>query len=75
LIWSGEGPAKVEPLKVNEASRETKQPSRERIKVKQAAPSRAVVRQAQGNGWSRPARRYRHERLPDFYAPRFFSRW
>jgi peptidoglycan hydrolase-like protein with peptidoglycan-binding domain len=75
LVWSGEGPAKVEPSKVKEASREIKQLSRERIKVRRTAPLRAAVRQAQGNGWSRPARRYRRERLPDFYAPRFFSRW
>jgi hypothetical protein len=75
LVWSGEGPAKVEPSKVKEASRETKQPSRERVKVKQAAQPRAAVRQAQGDNWSRPARRYRRDRLPDFYAPGFFSRW
>jgi hypothetical protein len=75
VVWSGEEAAKVEPPKVKEASREIKQASRKRIKVKQAAPSRAVMRQAQGNNWSRPARRYRHERIPDFYAPGFFSRW
>ena len=75
LVWADEGPAKVEPPKVKEASREIKQPGRERSKVKQAAPSRAAVRQAQGDNRSRPARRYRPERLPDFYAPRFFSRW
>jgi hypothetical protein len=75
LVWAKEEPAKVEPPKVKEASREIKQPSRERIKVKHAAPSRAAARQAQSDNWSRPARRYRRERLPDFYAPRFFSRW
>jgi hypothetical protein len=75
LVWSGEGPAKVEPSKVKEASREIKQPSRERIKVRKAAPPHAAVRQAQGNSGSRPARRYRRERIPDFYAPGFFSRW
>jgi lipoprotein-anchoring transpeptidase ErfK/SrfK len=75
LVWSKEEPAKVEPPKVKQASQEIKQPSRERIKVKHAAPSRAAARQAQSDNWSRPARRYRRERLPDFYAPRFFSRW
>jgi lipoprotein-anchoring transpeptidase ErfK/SrfK len=75
LVWSGEGLAKVEAPKVKEASREIKQPSRERSKVKQAAPSHAAVRQAQGDNRPRPARRYRRERLPDFYAPGFFSRW
>jgi lipoprotein-anchoring transpeptidase ErfK/SrfK/peptidoglycan hydrolase-like protein with peptidoglycan-binding domain len=82
LVWADEELAKVEPPKVkqanreiNEASREIKQPTRERSKAKQAAPSRAVARQARSENWSRPARRYRHERLPDFYSPRFFSRW
>jgi uncharacterized protein YjbI with pentapeptide repeats/lipoprotein-anchoring transpeptidase ErfK/SrfK len=75
LVWSNEEPAKVEPPKVKEASREIKQPSRERSKAKQTAPSRAAARQTQSDNWSRPARRYRRERLPDFYAPRFFSRW
>jgi peptidoglycan hydrolase-like protein with peptidoglycan-binding domain len=75
LVWANEEPAKVKPPKVKEASRVIKQPNRDRIKVKRAAPSRAAARQAQGDNWSRPARRYRRERLPDFYAPRFFSRW
>jgi uncharacterized protein YjbI with pentapeptide repeats/lipoprotein-anchoring transpeptidase ErfK/SrfK len=75
LVWSNEEPAKVEPPKVKEASREAKQPSRERSKVRQAAPSRPAARQAQSGNRSRPARRYRREPLPDFYTPRFFSRW
>jgi hypothetical protein len=75
LVWAKEEPAKVEPPKVKEASREIKQASRERIKVRQAAPSRPAARQAQSGNWSRPARRYRREPLSDFYAPRFFSRW
>ena len=82
LVWADEELAKVEPPKVKqanreikEASREIKQPTRERSKAKQAAPSHAVARQARSDNWSRPARRNRHERLPDFYSPRFFSRW
>jgi lipoprotein-anchoring transpeptidase ErfK/SrfK len=75
LVWANEEPAKVEPPKVKQADRDIKQASRERSKVKQAASSRAVARQVQSDNWSRPARRYRQERLPDFYSPRFFSRW
>ena len=75
LVWANEEPAKVEPPKVKQADREIKQASRERSKVKQTASSRAAVRQTQSDNWSRPARRYRREPLPDFYAPRFFSRW
>jgi hypothetical protein len=75
LVWANEEPAKVEPPKVKQADREIKQAGRERSKVKQAASSRAVARQIQSDNWSRPARRYRQERLPDFYSPRFFSRW
>ena len=75
LVWAIEEPAKVEPPKVKQADREIKQASRERSKVKQTASSRAAVRQTQSDNWSRPARRYRREPIPDFYAPRFFSRW
>jgi lipoprotein-anchoring transpeptidase ErfK/SrfK len=75
LVWSNEEPAKVKPPKVKEASGEIKQPSRARSKVKQAAPSRPAARHAQSDNWSRPARRYKREHLPDLYAPRFFSRW
>ena len=75
LVWANEEPAKVEPPKVKQADREIKQVSRERSKVKQTASSRAAVRQTQSDNWSRPARRYRREPVPDFYAPRFFSRW
>jgi uncharacterized protein YjbI with pentapeptide repeats len=75
LVWANEEPAKVEPPKVKQADREIKQASRERSKIKQTASSRAAVRQTQSDNWSRPARRYRREPLPDFYAPRFFSRW
>jgi hypothetical protein len=75
LVWAIEEPAKVEPPKVKQADREIKQASRERSKVKQTASSRAAVRQPQSDNWSRPARRYRREPIPDFYAPRFFSRW
>ncbi|HEX6831545.1 MAG TPA: pentapeptide repeat-containing protein [Methyloceanibacter sp.] len=75
LVWANEEPAKVEPPKVKQADREIKQASRERSKVKQTAPSSAAVRQTQSDNWSRPARRYRQERLPDFYSPGFFSRW
>ncbi len=75
LVWANEEPAKVEPPKVKQADREIKQASRERSKAKQTASSRAAVRQTQSDNWSRPARRNRREPLPDFYAPRFFSRW
>ncbi|MGB6701571.1 pentapeptide repeat-containing protein [Methyloceanibacter sp.] len=75
LVWAIEEPAKVEPPKVKQADREIKQASRERSKVKQTASSRAAVGQTQSDNWSRPARRYRREPIPDFYAPRFFSRW
>jgi len=75
LVWANEEPAKVEPPKVKQADRDIKQVSRERSKVKQTASSRAAVRQTQSDNWSRPARRYRREPVPDFYAPRFFSRW
>jgi hypothetical protein len=75
LVWANEEPAKVEPPAAKQSNREIKEASRERSKVKQAAPSRVVARRAQSDNWSRPARRYRRERLPDFYAPRFFSRW
>ena len=82
LVWADEELAKVEPPKVKQANRgikevnrEIKQASRERSKVKRAAPSRAAARQTQSDNWSRPAWRYRNERLPDFYRPRFFSRW
>ena len=75
LVWANEEPAKVEPPKVKQADREIKQARRERSKVKQTASSRAAVRQTQSDNWSRPVRRYRREPLPDFYAPRFFSRW
>jgi hypothetical protein len=74
LVWANEEPAKVEPLKVKQADGEIKQPGHERSKVKTAS-SRAAVRQTQSDNWSRPARRYRREPFPDFYAPRFFSRW
>jgi uncharacterized protein YjbI with pentapeptide repeats len=75
LVWANEEPAKVESPKVKQADRDIKQVSRERSKVKQTASSRAAVRQTQSDNWSRPARRYRREPVPDFYAPRFFSRW
>jgi hypothetical protein len=75
LVWANEEPAKVEPPKVKQADREIKQAGRERGKVKQTASSRAAVRQTQSDNWSRPARRYRREPIPDFHAPRFFSRW
>ena len=75
LVWANEEPAKVEPPKVKQANHEIKQASRERSKAKQAAQSRSGARQAQSDNWSRPTRRHRRERLPDFYAPRFFSRW
>ena len=75
LVWANEGPAKVDPPKVKQADREIKEATRERSKVRQAASSPAAVRQTRSDNWSRPARRYRHERLPNFYAPRFFSRW
>ena len=74
LVWANE-PAKVEPPKVEQADRRIKQASRERSKVKQTASSHAAVRQTQSDNWSRPARRYRREPIPNFYAPRFFSRW
>ena len=75
LVWANEEPAKVEPPKVKQADRDIKQANRERGKVKQAASPRAAVRQTQSDNWSRPARRYRREPVPHFYAPRFFSRW
>ncbi|MGH6825774.1 pentapeptide repeat-containing protein [Methyloceanibacter sp.] len=75
LVWANEEPAKVEPPTVKQADREIKQASRERSKVKQPAPSRAAARRTLSDNSSRPARRYRQERLPDLYAPRFFSRW